>query len=111
MATFKSVLFGVFSVMGAFVYRRVLTQLPLERNEPLTPMAVRVGIFFVLVNVVLDLLVLVPFINSGLRKRSKPQVTIGCWFWTIGVGYTGIVAQPWLAGVVADWAVENALWM
>lgn len=101
MATIKSVLYGVSAMTRVFAYRRLLQQLP-QRNEGLTPVAGRVGLFFLFDNLVHDFLVLVPFVNSRLRGRGKPQLTIALCFSEIASSYSWILVIPWFAGGFAD---------
>lgn len=108
---FKSLMFATCSVLGAVILRHVLCGLPLREqghDARLTPTAVRVGVFFLAINALLDVVLLIPFLNASQAKKPDPEIlTFSTWFQFIGVGYVAIVAQAWLAGRVADWAVEQ----
>lgn len=106
--TFKAVLTAIYSSIGALIFRYVLCSLPLPPGEKLSPHASRIGLLFVFVNVVLDILIFIPMVNSQQRSRPNPEfLTVRKWFCTIGIGYVSIFAQAWLAGQVADWAVAE----
>ncbi len=105
---FKAVLTAIFSSIGAVIFRYVLSSLPLSPGEKLAPFATRVGLLFLFVNCILDIVIFIPMVNSQQRRRSNPELlTVRKWFLTVGIGYASILAQAWLAGQVADWAVAQ----
>lgn len=74
----------------------------------LSPTAVRIGAFFMAVNAILDVTLLIPMVNASQADKPNPEMlTLSTWFQFIGVSYIAVVAQAWLAGQVADWAVEQ----
>ncbi len=108
IANFKTAMYATFSAVGAGILKRALCALPAQ-GEPVLPTAVGVGAFFACVNCLLDILILIPFMNAAQTgKEGFKKVTVRSWFSQIGAGYIAIVAQAWLAGAVADWAVAEA---
>lgn len=111
MAQFKTYMFGVCSVFGAFCFDRILSgvlraEWVSSTPESFTATAVEFGVFMVAVSSALDILILIPLVNATNRQRPQQQLTVYRWFHDIGFGYLAIGAQAWLAGRFADHALE-----
>lgn len=103
--TFKTVMALSFSLVNTFLLRGAINSLPLNTHpdERVTPYALRIGAFFFTVNSFLDVTLLIPFVNAQQKHHPDPEtMTIGSWFAMIGIGYTTVILQAYLAGSVAD---------
>ena len=104
---FKAIMVAIFSVTGAFCVRGAIKTMEVSSVERLSPYTNRIGAFFVGVNCIMDVVFFIPFANAQQRNKANAEpMTVGSWFAQIGVGYIAIFMQAWLAGNVADWAVD-----
>lgn len=61
--------------------------------------AMMCGCIYFLVCCLLDIILLVPFINTN---DHYAPLTPTSWFYQMGMGYTTVILQAYLAGIVAD---------
>lgn len=109
--TFSTLMAVSFSAVSVWALRGALL-LPIQLrpayfrndNNVVTRYALMCGGIYFLACCVLDLTLLVPFINTN---EYYTPLTTTSWFFQMGLGYTTVILQAYLAGIVADKELER----